>query len=134
VIQNKSMARAAKKRWASFYFDLSATTQVKTVIFDPENPILLHRADLVYTVVTSADAQTEGIQIGTTAAAASYMAAYAPLADTAAGTVTAMTLLIEFVPANTPIIISRDALVGGANTGEVALVVWYEILDRSPKK
>jgi len=134
MIQNKSMARAAKKKWATFYFDLSGTTQVKTVIFDPENPILLHRADLVYTVVTDSNAQTEGIQMGTTADAASYMAAYAPLVDTAAGTVVAMTLLIEFVPANTPIIISRDALSGSSNTGEAALVVWYEILDRSPKK
>lgn len=134
MIQNKSMSRAAKKRFVTYYFDLSSAAERKIVIFDPENPILLHRAELVYTVVTSADAQTEGITMGTTASAASYMAAMVPATATAAGTVTAATLLKKFIPANTPIIICRDALTGGANTGEVAFIAWYEILDRSPKK
>ena len=135
MIQNKSMTRAAKKRWASFYLDLSGTINKPTIIYDPENPILLHRADLIYTVATDANATTEGIQIGTTAGAATYMAVYAPLASQTVGTVVSMTLLKTFLPAATALIITRDAFVGSATqTGEVALVVWYEVLDRSPKK
>lgn len=135
MIQNKSMSRAAKKRWATYYFDINATAEQKTVIYDPENPIKLHRADMCYVVATAASATpTEGVRIGNASDGEAYMADMIPAVSQSAGTVTAGTLVTTFVPAGTPIIICRDALSGVANTGEVTVTLWYEVLDRSPKK
>jgi len=132
-IQNKSMARAAKKRLVSQHIDISAATLQTVGFVDPENQWRILRCDVVYDIATSADAVAENVTVGIAGTLTKYLN-YTPAISQAQGTVVSVApASSDFLSAGTALIIKKSAAAGGANTGEVTVNVWYEVLDRSPK-
>ena len=132
-IQNKSMARAAKKRLVSQHIDISAATLQTVGFVDPENQWRILRCDIVYDIATSADAVAENVTVGIAGTLTKYLN-YTPAISQAQGTVVSVAPASSaFLSAGTALIIKKSAAAGGANTGEVTVNVWYEVLDRSPK-
>jgi hypothetical protein len=132
-IQNRSMARAAKKRVIDQHIDLTAASYQSCGFVDPENPWRILLIDVIYDVATDGNAQTENVTVGIPGTLTKYLN-YTPAISQAQGTVVSIVpASAAFLAANTPLIICKSAAAGSTNTGEVTINVWYEVLDRSPK-
>lgn len=129
MIQHRGMTRSARSKVVQYYFDLSSTTRQTLIVCEPENDVKIQRIDLVYTVATSSHTQTEGIDVGIVGTATKY-AAVVPAVDTAAGTVTQTTpSSTDLLTKGTVLTLGRSAHSGSSNTGEVVVMVHYELID-----
>lgn len=129
MIQHKNMTASARSRAASYTLDLSSTTHSPTVVYEANNDIKIKSIDLVYAVATSSDSQGEKITVGIAGTLTKYCDITIAV-STAAGTVTAQTVAsTDLLTKGTPLIITRSAFSGTSNTGEVAVVVHYELID-----
>lgn len=131
MIRNRNMAREAKSRFLRGYFDISSTTPLFQLELHMENDAQIRRIDLVYAVATDAGTRPESIQVGTPSSPTLY-ANVTPAASTAINTVTSITpSSTALLPKGTALLMTRSANVGGTNTGEVCLVVHYDLIDRA---
>lgn len=137
MIQNKNLARAAKKRTISVFHDIDVPVQYCTAYLDPENATKITDIDMHYTVATNSGtlpSTPETIRVGTPASASLYCAV-TPVASTVAGTVAKQTLAsTALLPAGTALVVRRSAVVGGTNTGAVTVTVTFETQDRGNQR
>lgn len=133
MIQNRSMARAAKKRLVSQHIDLSAANYQNVGFVDPENAWKILRIDMIYDIATDANAQGEKANVGIAGALTKYADITIAISQSQ-GTVTSVVpASTDLLPKGTGLIIRKSAATGTSNTGEVTINVWYQIVDRSPQ-
>jgi uncharacterized protein with beta-barrel porin domain len=129
-ITNRKLARAVRKRLFTGHIDLSAAGRQASSFVCPENRIKILRTDIVYDVATSVNVQGEKATVGIAGALTRYLNATIAVSQ-AQGTVqSAAPLSTLEVEKNTAVIIQKDTVTGTANTGEVTVNVWYELVDR----
>ena len=134
MIQNKNLCKAVKKKRITVHHDISATRQYATTYLDPENATKITDIYMYYSVATNTGTCTETVRVGTPASAALYCAAI-PLISKDAGTLAKQVLLSSAVlPAGTALVVRRSAVVGGTNTGEVMVTVFFETIDRGVQR
>lgn len=132
-ISNRSMRPEVRAKIASYTLDfdaISATSGSALTIYEPMNDIKIQRIDLVYVVATNGGSVIN-LRVGTPSSPTLY-ANIAPAGSTAINTVTSVvpssTLL---VPKGTALYISPASLTAGTNTGVCAVIVHYELIDKT---
>jgi metal-sulfur cluster biosynthetic enzyme len=134
MIQNKNLCKAAKRKCITVNHDISDTRQYCTTYLDPENPTKITDIYMYYSVATNTGTLTEKINVGTPATAALYCAV-TPVISQAVGTLAKQTLAsAALLPAGTALVVRRSAVVGGTNTGEVIVTVFFETVDRGVQR
>jgi len=126
-IRNRNLDRASRKRVFTWRVDLDGAADTPGVLVDPENDIEVKRVDIVYSKATN-DGTVDNVLVGTAADDDHYVA-FTPVASKDLGTVAAATLLnTTLLSAGTSLHVTR-AGTSGNNTGEVTVVVHYELVD-----
>ena len=122
---------ARERRSAPVRIDISSTTlQTQLVLLDQDRDLKIKAVYAVYTVASDSGA-VQNVEVGTAADPDAYVA-FTPVASQSAGTVAEATLLSTAnVSAGTPIFVRRANTTAGANTGELDVVVVYEVVDRA---
>jgi len=127
---NENLTKEARRRYFRGTVDISAANVQATMMVDTLNALIIRAISFVYHVATDAGTTPENIQVGTPASAALYFTG-APSASKALGFVEAKAVASAAqLPAGTPLVINKAAATGGTNTGEVTVVVAFEIVDK----
>lgn len=121
-------ARFKTARTQVFNIDNGAGTTIDDVILRATRPVRLIAARIVYTDATTGTVAAGNAKIGTTVAGAEIVAATAYENAKAVGTVTAMTLVITYVDANTPVIV-RHTGVATTAAGMAYIELDYALFD-----
>ena len=129
MIQNRNLGRGAKSRYFSHHIDLTAGTYQAGCLYSAINDIKIKAVDIIYSVASSTHTQGEKVRVGIPTNTNKYVDGTISVSQ-AIGTVVPQTLLsTALVTKGTPIIVMKDTITGTSNTGEIDVVIRYELVD-----
>lgn len=123
-------AKIKVARSKAFNLDNGAGATIDDCILRLDKPVDLLKAQTVYTDATTGTVAAGNAKIGTTVGGAEIVAATAYENAKAIGAVTAMTLAVISVAANTPVIV-RHTGVAITQAGEAYVELFYAVADHT---